>query len=123
METQQEYIAKFEFTEQSKYVVMYTSLFTLASPMVPAQPFTSYFIGYNTEEIFLPSINPNTFTRFRILSVIIRHGATTNAGHYTIWVRHLKQNCWVHINDLGLTEYSHTLPNNLKNIKLWFLEK
>jgi uncharacterized UBP type Zn finger protein len=124
-ESQQHYSEQYHISDQCKYLVIYTSLFSWCQQGSNGSiKINSKLIGYDPDNIMLPSTN-NTPTMFKIMSVIVRTGQTQNYGHYTIWVRHLRENTWLHIDDLTGTQCTQQLNSGefIKDIQFIFLQK
>ena len=120
------YNEQFEFPESNKYLIVYASLFSWrrTNAYGPIK-INSKITGYNSENIEFSNSLTQSTTRFKILACIVRQGETTTSGHYTIWVRHLRENGWLHIDDLSGSKYYSHLNNNhyIKDVQVFFLEK
>ncbi len=101
LEAVQSYSESYSFELNSKYLITYTSLFSWsrANENGPIQ-IDSRLTDYNIDEISLPHLH-GPATKFQVLSIIIRTGQYTNTGHFTVHVRHLKENSWLYIDGLS----------------------
>ena len=124
-ETMQEYTETYNIPVLSKYMIVYTSLFSWTQHDTNGSiKINSKLTGYDPDNIILPGQNDIRF-KYKIIAAIIRSGPFQNSGHYTIWVRHMKENSWLHINDIGNT-YCAPLLNSgefLNDIQFMILKK